>query len=65
MIALRRINGNTLYVSVRMIKFVEETPDTVITLDGGEKIMVADSAEDVARRVTDYERKMQAPRQTR
>ena len=65
MIALKRINGNTLYVSARMIKFVEETPDTVVTLSDGEKLVVADRAQDVASRVTEHERDLRTPRKTR
>ena len=39
-----------------LIKFVEQAPDTVITLINGEKILVLESAGEVLRRVVDFRR---------
>jgi flagellar protein FlbD len=43
-------------VNAELIKFVEETPDTVITLRDNEKILVKDSADVVIARVIEYAR---------
>jgi flagellar protein FlbD len=41
-----------------MIKLVEMTPDTVITLANGEKYVTRDTAEDVIGRIIEYQRKV-------
>ena len=47
MIQLTRLNGNPIALNSDLIKFVENAPDTVITLINGEKIIVRESSEDV------------------
>ena len=39
-----------------LIETVEETPDTVITLTNGKKLIVSESMDEVMRRVMDYRR---------
>lgn len=39
-----------------LIETVEETPDTVITLTNGKKLIVTESMDEVVRRVMDYRR---------
>ena len=56
MIRLTRLNERPLVVNAELIKFVEETPDTVITLRDNEKILVRESAETVIERVIEYSR---------
>ena len=50
MIELTRLNNQTLIVNVDLIKFVEATPDTVLTLSTGEKLPVKESCQDVVDR---------------
>ena len=45
MIQLTRLNNHPLAVNSDLIKFIEQAPDTVITLVTGEKILVLESAE--------------------
>ncbi|HTV14130.1 MAG TPA: flagellar FlbD family protein [Acidobacteriaceae bacterium] len=47
MIHLTRLNGNPLVVNCDLIKYAESSPDTVLTLINGEKIVVRESCEDV------------------
>jgi flagellar protein FlbD len=54
MIPLTRLNGAALLVNSDLIKFVEQAPDTVITLLNGEKILVRESAEEIAARVVQF-----------
>lgn len=54
MLLLTRLNGEHLTVNATMIELVERTPDTVITLVSGRKLMVLESAEEVVDRITDY-----------
>ena len=54
MISLTRLNGSKLVVNAYKIKFVEETPDTIITLEGNEKIMVKEEPDEVVSKVVDF-----------
>jgi len=56
MIQLTRLNTHPLVVNSDLIKFVEQSPDTVITLLSGEKIVVRESAPDVLERVVQFRR---------
>jgi flagellar protein FlbD len=56
MIQLTRLNNHPLVVNSDLIKFVEQAPDTVITLVNGDKIVVRESAEDVLGRVVQFRR---------
>jgi len=56
MIQLTRLNNSPLVVNSDLIKFVEQSPDTVITLINGEKILVRESAETVLERIVHFRR---------
>jgi flagellar protein FlbD len=56
MIQLTRLNNHALSLNSDLIKFVEQAPDTVITLVNGEKIVVRESAEEVLERVVRFRR---------
>ncbi|MBL7716529.1 MAG: flagellar FlbD family protein [Bdellovibrionales bacterium] len=57
MIELSRLNGKKFFLNADLIKSVEATPDTVITLWGnqaGEKLMVKETCEEVIQKATEY-----------
>ena len=54
MIHLTRLNGNPLVVNSELIKYAESSPDTMLTLVNGEKIVVLESCEDVVNRTIAY-----------
>ena len=56
MIQLTRLNNHPLTVNSDLIKFVEQSPDTVITLVTGEKIIVLENAQEVLERVIHFRR---------
>ena len=56
MIQLTRLNGSPLVVNSDLIKFVEQAPDTVLTLVSGEKVIVRESAEEVLNRILEFRR---------
>lgn len=58
MIVVHRLNGKEFVVNCEMIKYVEATPDTVITLADNEKIMVKESVHDVIAASSEYKRKL-------
>lgn len=47
MILVHRIKGEPLYLNADLIEFVESTPDTVITLADGRKMMVAETPAEI------------------
>ena len=56
MIELTRFNDIKFTVNAEIIEFVEETPDTVISLTTGKKIIVKESRQDVTNLVISYKR---------
>jgi flagellar protein FlbD len=56
MIRLTRLNGSNIALNSDLIKFVENAPDTVITLINGEKVIVRESTDDVIRRLVEFRR---------
>jgi flagellar protein FlbD len=64
MIQLTRFNGKRLVINAEMIQMVEHTPDTVIVLNNGEKILVKETVEDVVKRVIEYKRLVHNPHLT-
>jgi flagellar protein FlbD len=56
MIRLTRLNNQGLTVNSDLIKFVEQSPDTLITLITGEKIVVRESVEEVLARLVEFRR---------
>ena len=56
MIQLTRLNNSPLIVNSDLVKFVEQSPDTVITLVNGEKILVREKADEVLTRIIEFRR---------
>jgi flagellar protein FlbD len=54
MIWLTRLNQSQFVLNADLITHVEVTPDTVINLTGGQKIVVMESAQDVIDLVIRY-----------
>ncbi|MGB4019435.1 MAG: flagellar FlbD family protein [Syntrophomonadaceae bacterium] len=51
MIYLTRLNGDKVMVNVDMLEMLEETPDTVVTLTTGKKIVVKESTRQIREQV--------------
>ena len=56
MIQLTRLNNHPLAVNSDLIKFVEQAPDTVLTLLNGEKVIVRESTSEVLNRIVRFRR---------
>ena len=54
MIELTRLNGQAMVVNSDLIKYVESSPDTMLTLIHGEKIVVSEPCEEVVQRIFAY-----------
>ncbi len=62
MITLHRFgSGKEFILNADLIKFVEELPDTVVTLQTNEKILVQEKSREVVRKVIDYARTLRLP----
>ena len=56
MIKLTRLDGEAFMLNADMIKYVEQRPDTFITLTSGDRIVVSETPEEVLERAIDYQR---------
>jgi flagellar protein FlbD len=56
MIQLTRLNNQPLVVNSDLIKFVENVPDTVLTLVTGEKIVVREASQEVLAKIVEFRR---------
>jgi flagellar protein FlbD len=54
MIELTRLNGHLMVLNSDLIKYAESSPDTMLTLINGEKIVVLEPCEEVVKRITAY-----------
>lgn len=54
MISVLRLDGTPIVVNVDHIESIEETPDTVVTLSNGHKLLVKESAAELVRRAAAY-----------
>jgi len=58
MIQLTRLNGQPLVINSDLVKFIENAPDTVITLANGEKIVVLETCDQVLDRIVAFRRRV-------
>ena len=58
MIAVTRLNGNRFVINAEQIRFIESTPDTMITLLSGDKVMVKEPLEEVVQLAVHYQRQI-------
>jgi flagellar protein FlbD len=61
MIAVTRLNRSSLVLNCDLIEFIENTPDTVITLTNDRKITVLETAEEILDRIRNWRRSLAAP----
>lgn len=56
MITLTKLNKKEFVLNTDLIKFVEDVPDTLITLIGGDKIFILETKEEVILKIIEYKR---------
>jgi len=56
MVKLTKLNGDQIVVNADLIEFIESTPDTLIHLTTGKKLMVREDVDEVIRKVVAYRR---------
>lgn len=57
MITVTRLNGKTFVLNSELIETMEETPDTVITLTGGNKYVVTEPTDVLIQRVAEFKQR--------
>lgn len=55
MIKLTRLDGEHFVLNADLIRYVERRPDTFVTLTSGERIVVAESMDEVVERAVQYQ----------
>ncbi len=58
MIEVRKLNDQIIIVNSDYIEFIESTPDTVITLTTGKKLVLKDSVDEIVKKVIQYRRSL-------
>jgi len=58
MIKVTRLNGEPIYLNSNLIEFIEATPDTMITLTTGKKIIIKENIDYVIERIVEYNSKI-------
>ena len=58
MIYVTKLNDEEFVLNADLIESIERTPDTVISLTTGKKILVKETPEEVVKKVIEYKRKI-------
>lgn len=64
MIRLTRLHGEEIVINADLIESLESTPDTVVSLTTGKKILVRQSVDDVIDAVIAFRRRIHQPRES-
>ncbi len=57
-VRLSRFDSSEFYLNAELIETIEKTPDTVISLTNGKKLVVRESAQEVISRVIEYRQRI-------
>ena len=60
MISVTRLNGDGFILNAELIKMIESTPDTMITLISGDHVLVKEEMKEVVKRAIEYGRSVRA-----
>jgi flagellar protein FlbD len=55
MIKLTRLGGELFVLNADLIRYIESSPDTFITLEGGDRIVVRETMDQVIDRTIEYQ----------
>lgn len=58
MITVTRLNGASYYLNCELIETIEYTPDTVITLRDGKKLVVCETSEQIVQKIIEYKKRI-------
>jgi flagellar protein FlbD len=58
MIKVTRLNKSEFWINPHLIEFMEETPDTVLSLNSGRKVIVVEKADELLKKIIDYRHRL-------
>ena len=53
---LTRLDGERFVLNAELIRYVEQRPDTYVTLTDGERLVVVETMDEVMQRAIEYQR---------
>ena len=62
MIAITRLDGSAVLLNLDLIVSIEQTPDTLIALTTGDRVLVRERPEELVERIVAFRRQVAAPR---
>lgn len=62
MILITRLDGSSLHINAELIETIESTPDTLLTLTTGKKLLVTEKPSTVIKRIINYRRRISVHR---
>jgi len=58
LVRVHRLNNQEFLINCELIEFVEETPNTVISMVSGRKLVVSETSEEIQNLIIEYKRKI-------
>lgn len=58
MIKVKKINGEEIVLNAELMESIKSTPDTIITLTTGKKVLVEENVDEVIDKVIQYKRRI-------
>jgi flagellar protein FlbD len=58
LIRVHRLNKEEFLINCELIEFAEETPNTVVSMASGRKLVVSESCNELQRLIIEYKRKI-------
>ena len=58
MVTLTRLNGSTIVVNAEMIEMIEATPDSIVTLTNGKKLVAKETVNEIVESIVQYKRQI-------
>jgi flagellar protein FlbD len=54
LIAVRRLNDEEIFINPHLIEMIEATPDTVVTLTTGKRLVIKESTAEIVAKIIQY-----------
>jgi flagellar protein FlbD len=54
MVAVTRLDGSTIMLNVDLIVTIERTPDTLVSLTTGDRLILRETQDEIVERITQY-----------
>jgi flagellar protein FlbD len=54
LIAVKRLNDEEIFINPHLIEMIEATPDTVVTLTTGKRLVVKESTAEIVTKIIQY-----------